>query len=85
MIALLRQAADAGDREGRNWARMRIHRIASDIMTDLGASSKLNAEWAFLCMLRDEGRRCADAFIAAHGGDIGKRSTYDLDELLEGQ
>ena len=85
LIALLRQAADPGDREGRNWARMRIHRISSDIMTELGASSKLNAEWPFLCMLRDEGRRCADAFIAAHGGDIGKRSTYDLDELLEGQ
>ena len=85
MIALLRQAADAGDREGRNWARMRIHRIASDIMTDLGASSKLNAEWAFLCMLRDEGRRCADAFIAAHGSDLGVRSTYALDDLLEGQ
>ena len=24
-------------------------------------------------------------FIAAHGPDIGKRSTYDIDELLEGQ
>jgi NTE family protein len=36
-------------------------------------------------MLRDEGRRCADEFIAAHGPDIGKRSTYDIDELLEGQ
>jgi len=85
LIALLRQAADPGDREGRNWARMRIHRISSDVMTALGASSKLNAEWAFLCMLRDEGRRCADEFIAAHGPDIGKRSTYDIDELLEGQ
>ena len=85
MIALLRQAVDPGDREGRKWARMRIHRIASDIMTRLGASSKLNAEWAFLCLLRDDGRRCADEFIAAHGADLGRRSTYDLDELLEGQ
>ena len=84
MIALLHQAADPGDREGRRWARMRIHRIATGMMTDLGASSKLNAEWPFLCMLRDEGRRCADEFIAAHAGDLGRRSTYDLDELLEG-
>jgi NTE family protein len=84
MIALLRQAVDPGHREGKLWARMRIHRIASDVMTDLGASSKLNAEWAFLCKLRDEGRRCADAFIEAHGNDVGKRSTFDLDELLEG-
>ncbi len=84
MIALLQQAADPGDREGRAWARMRIHRISTGMMTDLGASSKLNAEWPFLCMLRDEGRRCADEFIAAHAGDLGRRSTYDLDELLEG-
>jgi NTE family protein len=84
MIALMRQAADPGHREGKLWARMRIHRIASDLMTDLGASSKLNAEWEFLCKLRDEGRRCAAEFIAAHGDDVGKRSTYDLDELVEG-
>ncbi len=83
MIALLRQAVDAGNREGRLWARMRIHRIASDLMVELGVSSKLNAEWAFLCKLRDEGRRAADAFIAAHGPDIGKRSTLDLDEFLD--
>ena len=84
MIALLQQAADPGDREGKLWARMRIQRISTGMMTDLGASSKLNAEWEFLCMLRDEGRRCADEFIAAHAGDLGSRSTYDLDELLEG-
>jgi NTE family protein len=34
-------------------------------------------------MLRDEGRRCADAFLTAHGQDIGQRSSFDLDELLE--
>jgi NTE family protein len=85
MAALLHRVADPGTGEGSKWARMRIHRIASDVMTGLGASSKLNAEWAFLCMLRDEGRRCADEFIAAHGADLGRRSTYDLDELLEGQ
>jgi NTE family protein len=84
MIALMRQAVDPGHREGRLWARMRIHRITSDFMTDLGASSKLNAEWAFLCRLREEGRRCAEAFIAAHGPDVGRRSTFDIDELLEG-
>ena len=54
MIAILRQLADAGNSEGSQWARMRIHRISSPAMTNLGASSKLNAEWAFLTMLRDE-------------------------------
>ena len=59
MIALLRQAGDPGDREGAQWAGMRIHRIASEMLTELGASSKLNAEWEFFSLLRDEGRRSA--------------------------
>ena len=33
--ALLRKASDPGTREGAAWAKMRIHRIASDIMLDL--------------------------------------------------
>ena len=84
MIALLRQIANPGDCEGAQWAAMRIHRIASEQMTALGYSSKLNAEWEFLCMLRDEGRRAAAAFFAAHGDDLGRRSSLDLDALLEG-
>jgi NTE family protein len=83
MIAVLRQVANAGNCEGARWASMRIHRIASEAMTDLGYSSKLNAEWEFLCLLRDEGRRCAEAFLDAHEHDIGHRSSYDLDVLLE--
>jgi len=62
---------------------MRIHRIATPKMTDLGYSSKLNAEWDFLCFLRDEGRRSAEAFIKSHGRDLGVRSSLNIDELLE--
>ena len=83
MIALLRQIANPGDSEGALWAGMRIHRIASEMMTDLGASSKLNAEWEFFSLLREEGRRAAQAFLEAHGPDLGRRSTLDLDVLLE--
>jgi NTE family protein len=84
MIALLRQTADPGDAEGARWAGMRIHRVASEMMMALSASSKLLAEWDFLCMLRDEGRSAADAFLDRHSDDIGERSTLDLDALLEG-
>ena len=84
MIALLRQVAEPGDCEGARWANMRIHRIASEQMSTLGYSSKLNAEWAFLCMLRDEGRRAAESFLAAHDRDLGRRSSFDLAALLEG-
>ena len=82
MIALLRQVADPGSGEGARWARMRMHRIMTEMMTDLGYSSKLNGERAFLCMLRAEGRRAASAFLDAHAHDLGNRSTADLDMLL---
>jgi NTE family protein len=83
MIALLRQVADPGSGEGAQWAGMRIHRVATEIMTELGYSSKLNAEWDFLTMLRDEGRRAADAFLTEHSDNLGKRSTLDIDGLLQ--
>jgi NTE family protein len=84
MFALLHRIAPKDDPEGTNWAKMRMHRITSPKMVELGYSSKLNAEWAFLTMLRDEGRRSTDAFLAEHGDDLGRRSTLNLDELLEG-
>jgi NTE family protein len=81
--ALLRKATDPGTGEGAVWAKMRIHRIASDVMLDLGYSSKLIAEWPFFCMLRDEGRKAASAFLDAHGKDLGVRSTLDIDALIQ--
>lgn len=83
MMALLRQVADPGHGEGARWAGMRTHRIMSDKLTDFGASSKLNAEWEFVSLLKDEGRKSTDAFLTAHGEDIGQHSTTDLDVLLE--
>jgi NTE family protein len=82
--ALLRQVADPGTGEGAVWAKMRVHRIASDAMIDLGYSSKLLAEWEFFCMLRDEGRRAATAFLEQHGAALGVRSTLDIEAYLEG-
>ena len=46
---------------------MRMHRITTELMTDLGYSSKLNGERDFLWMLRAEGRRAANAFLEQHG------------------
>lgn len=82
MIALLRQVADPGHGEGARWAGMRTHRIWTDRLAAFGASSKLNAEWEFVAVLKEEGRRCADRFLAAHADDLGARSTADLDVLL---
>jgi len=82
MIALLNKVADVGHGEGALWARMRIHRIASDRVTEVDSTSKLITEWRFLQGLRDEGRRVAGLFLEEHGSNLGKRSTLDLDALL---
>jgi NTE family protein len=83
MIALLHRVADAGHGEGRQWAEMRLHRIATERVTELGSSSKLITEWRFLCGLRDEGRRTAGLWLDAHAADLGRRSTVDLDAMLD--
>ena len=70
MIALLRQTVDPGHEEGAKWAAMRVHLLTSPIMTNLGYSSKLNAEWAFLTMLKEEGRRTVEKFLKHHGDSL---------------
>jgi NTE family protein len=42
-----------------------------------------NAEWAFLTMLKEEGRRTIGKFLKHHVNDLGKRSTLNLDVLLQ--
>lgn len=86
MIALLRQVAaeraDAMEGEAGLWARMRIHYVRNGVMGQLGASSKLNAEWEFLSFLRDEGRKAAEAFLAEHGDKLGRETSLPF-RLLE--
>ncbi|MFK8249860.1 patatin-like phospholipase family protein [Ancylobacter terrae] len=69
--------------EACEWARMRVHIVRNPIMAELAASSKLNAEWDFLAMLKEEGRKAAQLFLDAHADDIGKASTVDFDMLLK--
>ncbi|AUG52520.1 patatin-like phospholipase family protein [Thalassospira marina] len=82
MIAFLRRVVSAEDEEGARWSDMRMHRIAGDVMLDLDSSSKMNGEWAFLEMLRDEGRKSCDAFLDQHKSDLGIRPSMDIDAML---
>ena len=59
------------------------HPPRREMLTELGASSKLNAEWEFFSLLHDEGRRSAQVFLETHALDLGRRSTLDLDTLLQ--
>jgi NTE family protein len=85
MIALLRksllekQVTLTGDAE--RWARMRVHLVPNEVVVALGSSSKLNAEWAFLTMLRDEGRAAAQRFLDGPSHQLGKDSSVPFDML----
>jgi NTE family protein len=62
----------------------RMHLIGNEIMVQLGHSSKLNAEWEFLSMLKEEGRKSADTFLEVNRDKLGKESTFDKASLQEG-
>jgi NTE family protein len=73
MIALLRQVADAGNSECAHWAAMRIHMIGSQMLVDLGSSSKLNA--GPCCATREDARRRASCRRMARLSGGAPRST----------
>lgn len=78
-IDFVARLIDEGRLDEARYRRERIHIIENqNALLPLGASSKMNAEWAFLTHLRDLGRDTAKAWLKAHYDDIGERSTVDL-------
>ncbi|GEN24275.1 patatin-like phospholipase family protein [Halomonas cupida] len=74
-----------GTIDSPDYRDMLVHIIDSqDLLKPLGASSKLNAEWEFLCHLRDLGRQRAEEWIAQHYDDIGERDSVDLPTMFAG-
>lgn len=68
-----------GKLDETHYRRQRIHIIENqDALIPLGASSKMNTEWAFLTHLRDLGKDTATQWLETHFKDIGERSTVDL-------
>jgi NTE family protein len=78
-IAFVTSLIERGKVAGDEMKQMLIHSIRSDeTMTALGVSSKLNADWRFLCELRDAGRAQADVWLAQTYDAVGERSSVDL-------
>ncbi|RAI01983.1 patatin [Acuticoccus sediminis] len=81
MLALFQQVM--AENEIRRYHQTHLHLIHADAeIQDLAASSKLNAEWAYLTMLFERGRQWADAWLAANYDKIGVASTLDLAATL---
>ncbi|WP_420393786.1 patatin-like phospholipase family protein [Acuticoccus sp.] len=77
-VRFVTRLIEDGKLDRDEYMRVRMHRIASDELLPLSASSKLNGEWAFLRHLHGIGERAATLWLDAHYDDIGERDTIDL-------
>ena len=85
-IAFVNELIGSGRLDRGHYRNIRMHRIdADEALKDLPASSKINAEWAFLEYLRDLGRTAAEGWLAESYEAVGTRSTLDVSgELAPG-
>lgn len=74
-----------GRLEDTGYRRVLTHMIEDqEALAELGSSSKLNAETAFLEILFEKGRSAADSWLAKHYKDLGKRPTLDIRSVFNG-
>ncbi len=81
-ISFVTRLIETGALRDGSLKRMHIHSIsADDVMTMLGHTSKLNADWDFLAGLRDSGRARTEQWLEAHFDRLGRESTVDIREV----
>ena len=74
-----------GSGAGR-YRRINMHRIAlNGSAKTLNSESRLNTDYEFFEMLRNNGRRAARRFLDAHFNDIGERGTVDLQSEVQAE
>lgn len=60
-----------------------IHHInPQEIMAGMTASSKLNADWEFLKILKEKGKKAAQEWVKLNFDKIGKVSTCDIKDVF---
>ncbi len=85
-IHFVTRLLDDGKLDPHAYKKVLIHRIeAEDEIKPLGASSKLNAEWAFLQHLFEIGYRRTDAWLADNFEHLGEKATVDLHAMYQGE
>ncbi|MEP4030278.1 patatin-like phospholipase family protein [Roseibium polysiphoniae] len=60
------------------YMKVHVHRITADELKPLQASSKVNAEWAFLTELKSIGRNAAESWVDQNFDAVGSHSTVNL-------
>jgi NTE family protein len=83
VLGVFKTFADIGLLKKERFHRIRFHMLeASNIMEKFPRTSKSNNNKAMLEYLFTIGSETADTWLARNRADLGKRSTYDLRELL---
>lgn len=83
MIGLMQELAERRGGDPGVAGCTYLHLIHADHdVQDLSASSKMNAEWGYLQLLFEHGRRWADDWLGRHFDSIGVCSTLDLEEMF---
>ena len=84
-IDFVQRLLDQGKLDSKDYRRLHVHVIeAQDQIIPLGASSKLNAEWAFLRHLFEIGRTTAGTWLETCYEHLGERSTIDTRAMFQG-
>jgi len=76
---------EEGKLEDTRYRKMNLHIVeANEELSDLGSSSKFNAEWDFLVHLHDIGYSAAEDWLDLNFKDLGRKSTMDLRSMFQG-
>lgn len=86
-IALAQRIVSRSEGGGENEfskGKLFLHMIHVDEeVQNLSASSKLNAEWDYLTLLFDLGRRWTDIWLRDNLDKVGRESTFDVEDLFK--
>lgn len=84
-IDFVQRLIEQGKLSSNHYKKVNVHIVeAQDELRPLGASSKFNAEWAFLHHLFEIGHHAADRWLVQHFDDLGERSTVDIRAMFQG-
>jgi NTE family protein len=79
-VQFLNKLLESGKISAPNLKQIRLHAIEADeVMQELGAASKLNADWSFLLDLYAVGREKAGAWLQNEYTAVGTISTVDVE------
>ena len=82
-IAFIRRLIEDEGLDPKKYKRVNMHLIGDEAdMNELGVSSKLNADWAFLQHLKSVGTKTADDWLERNFDRIGVDSTCDIPSVF---